>query len=134
MEDADELGHLLAELGLDERQAHILGFLAHNEDGRSAELEAACDLRQPQVSQATTVLEEQGWLRTDREKTPGKGRPVNVYSLDVQLEDIVGEVIARRREEINRDMARIERIEALVGAEAEIGPASQVDERLSDPI
>jgi predicted transcriptional regulator len=113
-DQAEELGELMAQLGLDERPARIITFLAHQGDGRSAEIEEACGLRQPQVSQATTRLEERGWLRTTTEKTPGKGRPVNVYSLAIGLGEIVEEVTARRREEINRDLARIERAQNLV--------------------
>lgn len=111
---ADELGDLLAKLGLDDREASVLSFLAHRTEGRSSEIEDNCSLRQPQVSQATTSLEERGWIETGTEKTPGKGRPVNVYSLNLALAEIVEEITARRREEINRDLARIERAQNLV--------------------
>lgn len=104
----------MAHLGLDERHASIISYLALHGEGRSADLEAGCQLRQPQVSQATTRMEERGWLRTGTEKTPGKGRPVNVYSLAIGLGEIVEEITARRREEINRDLARIERAQNLV--------------------
>lgn len=114
LEESQELGELLSDLGLEDRRATIVAFLAHSGEGRSAEIEEACQMRQPQVSQATTSLEERGWIRTHTEKTPGKGRPVNVYSLDLGLGEIVEEVTARRREEINQDLARIERVHNLV--------------------
>jgi predicted transcriptional regulator len=113
-EEADELGELLTSLGLEDRRARVITFLAHHREARSAEIEDACDLRQPQVSQATTALEEQGWVQTGTEQTPGKGRPANVYSLAIGLDEIVEEVTARRREKINRELARIERARNLV--------------------
>jgi predicted transcriptional regulator len=88
-EQARELGELLGQLGLDARQAQVIAFLAEHGEGRSAEIERTCGLRQPQVSQATTTLEERGWIHTRTEKTPGKGRPVNVYSLASGLGEIV---------------------------------------------
>jgi len=118
-EQARELGELLGQLGLDARQAQVIAFLAEHGEGRSAEIERTCGLRQPQVSQATTTLEERGWIHTRTEKTPGKGRPVNVYGLDLRLGEIVEEVTARRREAINRDLARIERARNLVDVTTE---------------
>lgn len=118
-EEGRELGELLASLGVDERPARIVGFLAVEGSGRSAEIEDALDMRQPEVSQATKQLRERGWAVATPEKTPGKGRPVNVYSLKAGLDDIVNEVEALRREEINRELARIDRLRALASRETE---------------
>lgn len=112
-EAANELASLLGGLGLDDKEAHVVAFLAQKGEGRSREIEQSCGLRQPQVSQATTSLRERGWVSAYREKTPGKGRPVNVYELDVSLPDIVEEVTARRREELNRELARIDRARSI---------------------
>ncbi len=71
-------------------------------------------MRQPEVSQATKALREKGWVVAHREPTPGKGRPVNVYTLKVSLADIVNEVEALRREAINKELARIEQLKEIV--------------------
>jgi predicted transcriptional regulator len=112
--DGDELATLLERLGIDDREASVIGYLAEHGDGRSSELEDTCNLRQPEVSQATKALRQRGWVEVDHEKTPGKGRPVNVYELSLPLADIVKEVEAERREEINRQLARLERLKAMV--------------------
>lgn len=112
--NGEELANLLERLGVDHREARVIGYLGAQGEGRSSELEDACGLRQPEVSQATKALRQRGWVEVDHEKTPGKGRPVNVYELGVPLADIVSEVEANRREEINRQLARIERLRALV--------------------
>lgn len=113
-EEGRELGELLHSLGVGERPARIIGFLAVHGDGRSAEIEGGLEMRQPEVSQATKALRERGWVAATSEKTPGKGRPVNVYRLAVDLEDIVNEVEARRREAINEELARIDQLRNLV--------------------
>lgn len=117
-ETASEIAELLSGLGMEAEEASVIGYLAAHGEGRSASIEDVCKLRQPQVSQATSALEARGWVETDREKTPGKGRPVNVYSLGPSIEDIVEEVTARRREEVNRELARIERLRQLIRAPA----------------
>lgn len=112
--DIEEFGRLLSELGLEEKPARVVAFLAGVGQGRSADLETACSLRQPEVSQATKVLRERGWVVARREKRPGKGRPVNNYRLRISLDDLVNEIEGTRREEINRELARIERLRSLV--------------------
>lgn len=121
-EEGRELGELLAALGVDERPAHIVGFLAAHGSGRSADIEESLGMRQPEVSQATKHLRDKEWVVATQEKTPGKGRPVNIYTLQVDLGDIVGEIEARRREEINRKLAQLDRLRALASQTAPSEP------------
>lgn len=109
-----ELADLLHALGVDERPARVIGFLGVHGNGRSAKIEDALGMRQPEVSQATKSLRDWGWVRAEREKTPGKGRPVNNYQLAIPLQDLVAEVEERRREEINEELARLDRLVELV--------------------
>lgn len=113
-EEGPQLADLLHALGVDERPARIVGFLAVHANGRSAEIESALEMRQPEVSQATKALRERGWVEARPEKTPGKGRPVNNYHLRISLQDIVNEVEALRREKINEELARIDQLRSLV--------------------
>jgi predicted transcriptional regulator len=119
-DQGQELSDLLHHLGLDERPARVVGFLAVHADGRSSEIEEALDMRQPEVSQATKSLRERGWVEAVPEKTPGKGRPVNNYRLAVPLADVAGEVEARRREEINQQLDRLDRLREIVEGAPEV--------------
>ncbi len=114
-----ELAELLHALGVDKRPADVIGFLSVHGNGRSAAIEEALGMRQPEVSQATKSLRQEGWAVADREKTPGKGRPVNNYRLAIPLADIVAEVAAKRREEIDEELARLDRLVELAQPVAE---------------
>lgn len=136
--EGEELADLLAALGVDERPSRILGFLAVERNGRSSEIEDALGMRQPEVSQATKALRDRGWVVAYPEKTPGKGRPVNNYHLKAPLADIVNEIEAERRERINEELTRIDRLRSLVERRepmlSEREPASEAErppERLS---
>ncbi|MGH2668240.1 MAG: ArsR family transcriptional regulator, partial [bacterium] len=72
-----ELASLLVQVGVDDKPARVVGHLAAFGEGRSADIEGECRMRQPEVSQATKILRERGWIVARREKKPGKGRPVN---------------------------------------------------------
>lgn len=113
--DEQDLTEVLAQLGLDEKPARVVAFLAAHGNGRSMEIEDACDLRQPEVSQATMELRDMGWVVAEPEKRPGKGRPVNNYHLTIGLDDIANEIEGTKREEINQELARLERLRQLLG-------------------
>lgn len=120
-----ELAGLLQALGVDERPSRVIGFLAVHGNGRSSEIEDALDMRQPEVSQATKALRERGWVEARPEKTPGKGRPVNNYHLAVPLADLAGEIEARRREAINEELGRLDRLREIVTPEAPPEPEAE---------
>lgn len=124
----EELAELLDALGVDERPARVVGFLAVEGNGRSSEIEAALDLRQPEVSQSTKHLRERGWVVAEPEKTSGKGRPVNNYHLAVPLADIAGEVEARRREAINEELNRLDRLREIAQPAEVAEPEAARDE------
>ncbi len=109
-DESDEFAELLHALGVDRRPSRVVGFLALEGNARSSRIQEALGMRQPEVSQATKALRERGWVVAKPEKTPGKGRPVNNYRLDVSLADIAAEVKAKRREVINEELARIDRL------------------------
>lgn len=105
-----EFAEILHALGVDKRPSRVIGFLAAEGNARSSRIQEGLEMRQPEVSQATKALREKGWVLAEPEKTPGKGRPVNNYRLNVSLADIAAEVKATRREAINKELARIDRL------------------------
>jgi len=106
-----ELARLLAALGLDEKPARVVAFLATRGRARSADLEKACNLRQPEVSQATKKLrDEMRWVVAQPQKTRGKGRPVNQYTLQVPFTDIIAQLEANKRAQIDEDLRRLDRL------------------------
>lgn len=56
---------------------------------KSTELEHETGLRQPEVSVSMRELKERGWIKTTIGKTSGKGRPYNVYTLSISMDDII---------------------------------------------
>jgi len=109
-----EFASLLTDLGLEAKPARVLAFLAGRGRAKSTDLERACGLRQPEVSQATKKLrEEYRWIIAEPQRAKGKGRPVNEYTLQVPLVDIIGELEARKRAQIDVDLARLEQLRQL---------------------
>ncbi|MHB8603945.1 MAG: ArsR family transcriptional regulator [Thermoplasmatota archaeon] len=105
---------LLESLGLDGKVARVLTFLAQVDEGKSAEIERGCTLRQPEVSVATRDLRALGWITSEERRHGGKGRPVNYYRLSLPFENIIGAIESRKREEISGELAKIERLRGLV--------------------
>ncbi|MDX1612535.1 MAG: helix-turn-helix domain-containing protein [Candidatus Thermoplasmatota archaeon] len=103
----------LTQVGVDEKPARVVAHLVQHGSARSTELEDACDMRQPEVSQTTIDLRDRGWVVATREKRGGKGRPVNHYHLRLALKEIVHEVEAHERERINQALARLEHLREL---------------------
>lgn len=124
----EELASLLDALGVDERPARVIGFLGVHGNGRSSEIEDELGLRQPEVSQATKHLRERGWVVAVPEKTSGKGRPVNNYHLAVPLADVAGEVEARRREAINEELNRLDRLREITQPAEAVEPEVPTEE------
>ena len=114
-ETASEVAELLGGLGVDRNQARILAHLAIEGEAKSRDLERLCRLRQPQVSLATKDLRGQGWLTVEERRNGARGRPVHVYRLEMPLPRIVDALEAAKREEIQRELATIERLRRLVG-------------------
>lgn len=114
-ESASEVAELLGGLGVERNQARILAHLASEGEAKSRDLEKVCRLRQPQVSLATKDLRTAGWLVVEERRNGSRGRPVHVYRLEVPLARIVDALEASKREEIQRELATIERLRRLVG-------------------
>jgi len=60
-------------------------------------------------------LRAMGWVEERTLKTKGKGRPFKIYRLKKPLREIVGEVVERRRVELEELERKLEELEELVG-------------------
>ncbi|MGQ0536779.1 MAG: ArsR family transcriptional regulator [Methanobacteriota archaeon] len=115
LDEADvRIVELLTNLGMDHKLAKVVSFLAQVEEGRSTDIERGCRLRQPEVSVATKLLRERGWVTTYERKKGGKGRPVHFYRLEMPLPKIVDVIEREKRAEIDSELAKIERLKSLV--------------------
>lgn len=90
----DELQKTFEEIGMNRPISAMLSYLVTH-DGEEIEgidIESAMRLRQPEVSSAASELSEKGFLTVKQVKKPGKGRPLNVYSLKLPLRGIVAKL------------------------------------------
>jgi len=79
----------LNNLGMPRSVATTMTYLMNVDETSSQEIEKSTGLRQPEVSLAIRFMSKQSWISVRTEKKSGKGRPTKVYSLIVQVEEII---------------------------------------------
>ena len=79
----------LRELGASRRVATMMAYLMNVDEASSREIEISTGLRQPEVSLAMRLMHNQSWVSVRSLKKPGKGRPVNIYSLAAPVDEII---------------------------------------------
>jgi predicted transcriptional regulator len=79
----------LNNLGMPRSVATTITYLMNVDETSSQEIEMSTGLRQPEVSLAIRFMSKQSWISVRSEKKPGKGRPMKVYSLMVQTDEII---------------------------------------------
>jgi len=84
---------IFSSLGMPKNLAKTLLYIYQVDECRSADVEHAADLRQPEVSIAMQELRRRGWIKKRDLKKKGKGRPVHIvlhvsyfYSLLLSLQ------------------------------------------------
>jgi predicted transcriptional regulator len=80
---------VFADLGMPKNLAKTLMFVSNVKECRSADIERGANLRQPEVSVAMQELTRLGWVSKRNQKKEGKGRPIYIYRLESQIEDII---------------------------------------------
>lgn len=89
----DEKDHkavdLFTNLGMPKNLAKTLLYIYQVDECRSADIEHAADLRQPEVSIAMQELRRRGWIKKRDMKSKGKGRPVHIYKPATNLNQII---------------------------------------------
>lgn len=67
--------------------AKTLMYISQVDECRSADVEQAADLRQPEVCIAMQELHRRGWVK--KRDLKGKGRPVHIYKPTTHLSEIL---------------------------------------------
>jgi predicted transcriptional regulator len=80
---------MLSNLGMPRSVATTIAYLMNVDEASSQEIEISTVLRQPEVNLATKFMSKQSWISVRTEKKTGKGRPMKVYSLMVQVDEII---------------------------------------------
>ncbi len=83
--DSKEMVELLVSLGADIGTAKTLMCLHVHGPSKSSELQAKCDLRQPDVSISINKLNKLEIIRVISSESKGRGRPSHIYELALPL-------------------------------------------------
>ena len=112
-EKDDKAVALFVDLGMPKNLAKTLMFISQVEECRSADVEQAADLRQPEVSVAMQELRRRGWARKRDIKKKGKGRPVHLYKLTQALPNILKSFEKEKMKEvetIRQDLSQLQNL------------------------
>jgi predicted transcriptional regulator len=88
-EKDDKAVQLFKDLGMPKNLAKTLLYISQVDECRSAEVEQAADLRQPEVCIALQELRKREWVIKQDLKGKGKGRPVHIYKPTKNLSEIL---------------------------------------------
>lgn len=88
-EGEEKLSNVLQHFGFSNAVAKTLIYMLNKKTGHSKEIEHSMDLRQPEVSLATTELRHLGILDKKNIPLEGKGRPLHRYILKKSSAEIM---------------------------------------------
>jgi len=109
-----EMVELLRRLNINRPVALTLACLSKGEEISSQCIEMVSGLRQPEVSIAMRYLRENDWIdMREEKKNQGKGRPVKLYKLTVQMDKIIDTIEENIIAESNTIFQNIERLKNL---------------------
>jgi predicted transcriptional regulator len=105
---------VLASTGMPKGTARTLAFLSTKDEwSTSKDIEKATRLRQPEVSIAVRGLLDRGWLERDSLKRESKGRPINIYRMNVDLLEVFRSIEAEEMEKVAEVHANLDQIREL---------------------
>lgn len=85
---------LLVDSGLTKNEAKILNYvLEKKQDIHSRHLEHELDLRQPEASIVLNEFIGRDWISYEKKSDGGKGRPMHVYALAKDKQDIISDLV-----------------------------------------
>jgi len=106
-----EMVELLRRLDVNRPVALTLACLSKGGEISSQCIEMVSGLRQPEVSIAMRYLRENDWVdMREEKKNQGKGRPVKLYRLTVQMETIIDAIEEKVMSESRTILQSIERL------------------------
>jgi predicted transcriptional regulator len=104
---------IFTNLGMPKNLAKTLLYIYQVDECRSADIEHAADLRQPEVSIAMQELRRRGWIKKRDLKSKGKGRPVHIYKTSMQLSKIINDFEHEKLKEyecVKKDITELKNI------------------------
>jgi predicted transcriptional regulator len=113
-EKDDKAVRLFADLGMPKNLAKTLMYISQVEECRSADVEQAADLRQPEVSVAMQELRRRGWAKKRDIKKKGKGRPVHIYKLTQPLPKILKSFEQEKMKEVENIKNDLTQLQTLI--------------------
>jgi len=109
-----EMVELLRKLNVSRPVALTLACLSKGEEISSQCIEMVSGLRQAEVSIAMRYLRENDWVdMREEKKNQGKGRPIKLYKLTVQMETIINAIEENIMAESKAVLQNIERLKSL---------------------
>lgn len=119
LDDKDaKVVELFTDLGMPKNLAKTLMYISQVEECRSADVEQGADLRQPEVSVAMQELRRRGWAKKRDIKKKGKGRPVHLYKLTQDLNNILKSFEKEKLKEIENireDLSQLNKLISTTG-------------------
>lgn len=110
-EKEEEFVNLLIAIGTKKNVATVLVFLASTSETTSRAIERGTDMRQPDVSIAMKYLMDQGWVKSRKNSSANKGRPMKVYVLVKPITEIMNAIEKEKKNEANNQLALIKKIQ-----------------------
>jgi predicted transcriptional regulator len=101
LDEKDEKAvEIFKELGMPKNLAKTLLYINQVDEFRSADVEQAADMRQPEVCIAIKELRRRGWVTKRDLKKEGKGRPIHIYTSTQKLSEILTDFEQKKLEEV----------------------------------
>jgi predicted transcriptional regulator len=117
LDEADlQLAEILMELGMSRKVARLIVYLANVDEASSRDIEIGTNLRQPDVSIGMRTLRYNNWVKEEDIKSPNKGRPKKLYSLNTSLDQLVNYLQEEKLAETSRTMESIKRLKELAAS------------------
>jgi predicted transcriptional regulator len=113
-ENDDKAVQLFVGLGMPKNLAKTLMYVSQVDECKSANVEQAADLRQPEVSIAMQEMRRRGWAKKRDVKKKGKGRPTHVYKLVINLPEILKSFEQEKLKEVENVKRGISELKSMI--------------------
>ncbi len=115
LDEKDEKAvEIFKELGMPKNLAKTLLYINQVDEFRSADVEQAADMRQPEVCIAIKELRRRGWVTKRDLKKEGKGRPIHIYTSTQNLSEILNDFEQKKLEEVETIKSDITELKNLI--------------------
>ncbi len=108
-----EFVETLRELGVSRNLARLIAYLASSGGSSSKEIENTAGLSQSGVSISIRALRENGWIEEGKVRKGKSGKLVSVYSLKVEIDEIISHFEREKLNESAQAMVCIQRLKEL---------------------